>query len=126
MDVGERPTKEQTKQSAAYARWRVLALLSFAELLGMSLWFSASAVVPALRSEWNLSESAVGWLTIAVQLGFVLGTLLSAAINLADIVSARNLFAAAALVGALTNAVFGLFARDATVGIALRFLTGMC
>jgi len=108
------------------ARWRVLALLSLAELLGMSLWFSASAVVPALRSEWNLSESAVGWLTIAVQLGFVLGTLLSAAINLADIVSARNLFAAAALVGALTNAVFGLFARDATVGIALRFLTGMC
>jgi len=116
----------EPQEKTISARWRVLALLSIAELLGMSLWFIASAVVPALRSEWNLSESAAGWLTIAVQLGFVLGTLLSAVINLADIVSARNLFAAAALVGALTNAVFGLFARDATVGIALRFLTGMC
>jgi len=52
------------------------------ELLGMSLWFSASAVVPALRVEWGLSDSIAGWLTIAVQLGFVAGTLLSAFLNL--------------------------------------------
>src|SRR4030095_3222744 len=62
-------------------RWRALALLSTAELLGMSLWFSGSAVVPALRLEWRLSEATAGWLTIAVQLGFVAGTLLSAFLN---------------------------------------------
>ena len=37
-------------------RWRTLALLAIAELLGMSLWFSGSAVVPALAREWNLSR----------------------------------------------------------------------
>src|SRR5258705_3393499 len=109
----------------ASGRWRALVLLSLAELLGMSLWFSASAVVPALRVEWNLSYSSAGWLTIAVQLGFVFGTLLSALLNLPDVLRVRYLFAASALAGAVTNAAFGAFAHNAHTGIALRFLTGM-
>jgi MFS family permease len=109
----------------APGRWRALVLLSLAELLGMSLWFSASAVVPALRVEWNLSYSSAGWLTIAVQLGFVFGTLLSALLNLPDVLRVRYLFAASALAGALTNAAFGAIAHNAQTGIALRFLTGM-
>jgi MFS family permease len=125
MDVGETSTKEQTKQIPAAGRWRALVLLSLAELLGMSLWFSASAVVPALRVEWNLSYSTAGWLTIAVQLGFVFGTLLSALLNLPDVFRVRYLFAASALAGALSNAAFGAFAHDAQTGIAFRFLTGM-
>jgi len=126
MNQGEQTTKEQAKQTAANARWRALVLLSLAELLGMSLWFSASAVVPALRIEWNLSESSAGWLTIAVQLGFVCGTLLSAFLNLPDVIRVRYLFAASALAGALTNAAFGAYAHNAQTGIGLRFLTGMC
>jgi len=102
---------------APNARWTALALLSIAELLGMSLWFSASAVVPALRVEWNLSDSSASWLTIAVQLGFVLGTLLSALLNLPDIINVRALFAVSALAGALTNAAFGLYARGPQAGI---------
>ena len=58
----------------------------------MSLWFSGSAVVPALAREWNLTESAASWLTLSVQLGFVAGTLLSALFNLPDIISSRHLF----------------------------------
>lgn len=107
------------------ARWRALVLLSLAELLGMSLWFSASAVVPALRHEWTLSESSAGWLTIAVQLGFVCGTLLSAFLNLPDIISVRYLFAGSAFAGALVNAAFGACAHNAQTGIGLRFLTGL-
>ena len=129
MHLGGRPTKAQTEQGLAetpgYARWRALVLLSLAELLGMSLWFSASAVVPALRVEWQLGESSAGWLTIAVQLGFVCGTLLSAFLNLPDVLSVRYLFAASALAGALTNAAFGAYAHNAQTGIALRFLTGL-
>ena len=120
-------SNQQTKKgmTPASGRWRALVLLSLAELLGMSLWFSASAVVPALRLEWNLSDSSAGWLTIAVQLGFVCGTLLSALLNLPDVLSVRYLFAVSALAGALTNAAFGAYAHDAQTGIALRFLTGM-
>ena len=106
-------------------RWRTLALLAIAELLGMSLWFSGSAVVPALVTEWQLSEGAAHWLTLSVQLGFVAGTLLSALINLPDIISPRHLFTLTAIAGAVVNGAFGLFAHDASVGIALRFLTGM-
>jgi MFS family permease len=117
---------QEVQQSATPRRWRTLALLSIAELLGMSLWFSASAVVPALRLEWRLSDTQVSWLTMAVQLGFVCGTLLSAFLNLPDILGARYLFAISSFAGALTNAGFGLYADSAAPGIALRFLTGLC
>lgn len=124
MDSEEQAAKEKHEVPSS-ARWRALILLSLAELLGMSLWFSASAVVPALRVEWNLSDSSAGWLTIAVQLGFVCGTLLSALLTLPDVFSVRYLFALSALAGALANAAFGAYAHDATTGIVFRFLTGL-
>ena len=107
-------------------RWRTLVLLSVAELFGMSLWFSAAAAVPALRSEWLLKDSHVSWLTIAVQLGFVAGTLLSAFLNLPDILNTRYLFALSAFAGAVANGVLGAYAHDVNTAIILRFLTGMC
>jgi MFS family permease len=108
------------------SRWRTLALLAIAELFGMSLWFSGSAVVPALTREWHLSPSAATWLTLSVQLGFVAGTLLSALLNLPDIISPRHLFTLTAIAGAVVNAAFGWFAHDTSFAIVLRFLTGMC
>ncbi len=106
-------------------RWRALTMLAAAQLLSMSLWFSGAAVLPALRSEWTLSESTAGWLTIAVQLGFVAGTLISAFLNLPDIFSPRYLVASCAVLGAAANAAFGYFAEGPRLGIGLRFLTGM-
>src|SRR6185503_5609683 len=106
-------------------RWRALALLAAAQLLSMSLWFSGAAVLPSLRAEWTLSESTAGWLTIAVQLGFVAGTLLSAFLNLPDILRPKYLVASSAILGAASNAAFGYFAAGPRLGITLRFLTGM-
>ena len=91
----------------------------------MSLWFSGSAVIPALTKEWSLGSSAATWLTLSVQLGFVAGTLLSALLNLPDIISPRHLFTLTAIAGAVMNAAFGWFAHDASFAIVLRFLTGM-
>ncbi|MDQ1708006.1 MAG: hypothetical protein QOJ88_1217, partial [Pyrinomonadaceae bacterium] len=119
----DEPATEPSEPAAG--RWRALVWLSLAELLGMSLWFSAAAVVPQLRHEWQLTEASAGWLTIAVQLGFVAGTLLSAFLNLPDVLSVRYLFAVSAVAGAVTNAVFGLYAHEAQTAIVLRFLTGM-
>jgi MFS family permease len=120
-----REHRASTDDERSPARWRTLALLAVAELFGMSLWFSGSAVVPALTKEWNLSEGAANWLTLSVQLGFVAGTLLSALLNLPDIISSRHLFTLTALAAAIVNAAFALFAHDAALGIPLRFLTGM-
>ena len=50
----------------APARWRMLALLALAELLGMSLWLTGSAVAPQLQERWSLTGGEVAWLTIAV------------------------------------------------------------
>ena len=100
-------------------------LLAVAELCGMSLWFSASAVVPALAAEWRLSSGGASWLTLAVQLGFVAGTLCSALLNLPDVLRARRLFAVSAFAAALANAAFALFAGGLASAVALRFLTGM-
>lgn len=82
----------------------MLGMLAVAELLGMSLWFAGSAVSPILQLRWQLTGAQVGWLTTMVQLGFVAGTAVSAVLNLADIVPARRLFAASALLGAAGNA----------------------
>ena len=106
-------------------RTRALVLVGIAELLGMSLWFTASAVAPKIAIEWKLSAGATSWLTLAVQLGFVAGTLISAMANLPDVMSVRRLFAVSALAGATTNALFAWLAHDATTAIALRFLTGV-
>lgn len=104
-------------------RWQVLLLVSFAELLGMSLWFTASAVAPQLQSLWGLSASQAGLLTTVVQIGFVAGTAIAALMNLADIVPTRCYFAGSALAGATANAALVL-APGYTWALVLRFLTG--
>lgn len=106
-------------------RWRMLGLLGLAELLGMSLWFAGSAVAPQLQERWALSASQVGWMTTAVQLGFVAGTAFVAVLNLADILPSKLLFAIAALLGAAANAaLLGVAGFPAAVGT--RFLCGFC
>ena len=94
-------------------------------MLAMALWFSASAVVPQLTTEWRLSGGGQSWLTMSVQLGFVVGALLSGVLNLADRIPARRLFAVSALLGALFNAAIAVFVDAPLPAIILRFLTGM-
>ena len=105
------------------SRWAVLALLSGAELLGMSLWFTASAVSPQLAELWGLTASQAGWLTTAVQIGFVAGTAVAAGLNLADILPERPYFAASAVLGAAANLAI-IVAPGYAVALGLRFLTG--
>jgi MFS family permease len=101
----------------------MLGLLALAEVLGMSLWFSASAVAGQFRAVWGLSVAQTGWLTASVQLGFVVGTALAAVLNLADLVPARRYFAVSALLGAAANAAL-LVAPGFEAALVCRFLTG--
>ena len=101
----------------------MLALVALGQFLGMTLWFSATAAAPRIAGELALDESATAWLTIAVQGGFVAGTLISALANLADVFNARRLFAAGCVAGAAANAAIA-YSSDATTIVALRFMTG--
>lgn len=103
----------------------MLCLLALAELLGMALWFTGSAVGPTLARAWSLSSSQVGWLTTAVQLGFVSGTAVSAFLNVSDVIASRRLFATAAVAGAIANAPLAV-TSSYPVALASRFLAGMC
>ncbi|CAN5490316.1 MFS transporter [soil metagenome] len=97
--------------------------LSLALILAMSTWFSATAVIPQLRAEWSLSSGAAAWLTIAVQLGFVSGALVSSLLNLSDLFSSRLIILGGALGAAAANA--GLLLADGPeVALPFRALTG--
>lgn len=104
---------------------RTLTLLALAELLSMSVWFSASAVVPALASAWKIGASGQAWLTMSVQVGFVAGALGSAILNLADRLPSRLLFSLSALLAGAVTFVIPASRSGPSAAIALRFLTGL-
>ena len=106
-------------------KWRTIILLSLSVLLSMGVYFSASAVVPALTKLWSLDDSGRSWLTMSVQLGFVIGALLSALTNLADILPAPRLMAVSAFLAALSTALIGLIATSFPIALILRLLTGI-
>ncbi len=82
-------------------------------------------MAPALRAEWALASAQVPLLTVAVQLGFAAGALLLAATGAPDVLSARHVFLAGALLAAAANAGFGFLAGDLASGLLLRFITGI-
>ncbi len=90
----------------------------------MSVWFSASAVVPALSQRWHLGDSGRAWLTMSVQLGFVVGALTSALLNAADRIPARRLLAVCAAAAAACTALIPALDAGIAATLALRFATG--
>lgn len=108
------------------ASWRVLAALGAAELLAMALWFSGTAIIPAIAASWELTGGGKAWLTMSVQLGFVIGALVSALLNLADRFDPPRLFVVSALAGAACNAAIILEPGPFWITLVLRGLTGVC
>ena len=126
MTTVDAVSTEQSKQVVdAQTKWRVLLLLSLAELLGMAVWFSASAVVPALTTAWSLNESGRAWLTMSVQIGFVVGAFGSSLLNLADRIPARRFFTISALLAALFTGLIPAIGTGLGLALVLRFLTGV-
>lgn len=105
------------------SRRRALAVLAFALVLSMTTWFSATAVIPQLRAEWGLSSTSASWLTIAVQIGFVIGALVSSLLNLSDIVPPRLVILGGAAGAAAANALL-LLADGPALAIPVRMATG--
>jgi MFS family permease len=108
---------------APLSRGRALGVLVAALVLSMTTWFSASAVVPQLRDEWGLSDGATAWLTIAVQVGFVVGAIASSALNLPDVLSTRLLILVSCAGAAAANLLVAA-ADGPRAAIPLRMATG--
>ena len=103
-----------------------VAIIAICQVAAMALWFSASAVTPALAAEFHLSNFSQAALTSGVQAGFVLGCLASAILGLPDRVDPRRLFAASATVGALANALLLAVNPASPAAPLLRVVTGVC
>ena len=102
-----------------------LAVIVIAQLFGTSLWFSANSAGDDLMRAWALQAADIGRLTIAVQLGFILGTLGFSLSGLADRFAASRIFAVCALLGAAANAGFAFLAHGLAEGLAWRFVVGL-
>jgi len=108
------------------SRARALTLIVIAQVATMTLWFSATAVVPAMRAEAEIPAALASWFTSGVQIGFVAGTLASALLGLADRLDGRRLFCASGLVAAAANLAILALPPDSWSIVALRFVTGAC
>lgn len=105
---------------------RAIALLVAAQVLALSLWFSGTAVMPGLRAAFALSDLGATILTSAVQAGFILGTLISALLGLADRLDPRLFFRISAVIAALANAALLLPWPEPALAFAARLVTGIC
>lgn len=110
----------------AASRVSPVVTIALAQLLGTSLWFSANSAADDLRRAWGVSVADIGVLTSAVQLGFILATLVFALGGLADRFPASRIFAVCALLGAAFNACFAWFSTGIASGVVYRFLVGIC
>ena len=110
----------------APSRLLPLTLIVVANLAAMSLWFSATAVVPAMRLEAEIPPELAAWFTGGVQIGFVAGTLISVVFGLSDRIEGRLLFCASTLTAAAANLAILALPPDSWAIVGLRFATGLC
>lgn len=110
----------------AAQKWRSVILLAMCQVMALSLWFSATAVIPVLKEEYGLNGLQASFFSSAVAIGFVCGTLISATLSLADRIPPKTFFAAATLTAAMANGAIVLFDPTSHFVIFLRFLTGVC
>lgn len=116
----------QITREVARSPARELAVIAAAQVLALTTWFAASAAAPAIKAEWHLSGAEVPLLTTAVQIGFVVGALTSALVNLPDRYPTPRVMTFGACGAAVCTMLFALLAHDVWVAAALRLLTGVC
>ncbi len=103
-----------------------VSMITVCQLMALALWFSATAVLPQLRAEFDISTLQSSLFTSSVLLGFVIGTVISAALGLADRIEPRRFWAASAMIAATANILILTVPVDGVVVILLRLITGVC
>lgn len=109
----------------------ILPVIVFSQFAGTSLWFAGNAVINDLIEELLLisgeefysPEAYVGYVTMAVQTGFIIGTLLFAFMNVADRFSPVKVFLFCAVAGAIANLSL-IWSTDFYHVIEARVVTG--
>lgn len=103
---------------------RILFIIVVSQFAGTSLWFASNAVLGDMQQQWGLAANALGYMTSAVLLGFIAGTLAFAFFAIADQFSSRVVFFACSLLGAAANLGVYLLAEGLWSLLFFRFVTG--
>ncbi len=104
---------------------RILPTIVFAQFAGTSLWFAGNAILPQLKSSWNLPNNAIANITSTVMLGFILGTFLFALFSVADRFKSSRVFLSCAILGAVSNAAILVLPQSYVLLLICRFFTGI-
>ncbi|VVD92713.1 MFS transporter [Pandoraea iniqua] len=111
---------------APRGRLASLAIVLLAQVAAMGVWFSSTTAVALIKRTQAIASGDEAMLTGAVQLGFVIGTVVSATLALPDRYDLRKIFAASALMAAITTGALAVLPPTGPLVIALRLLTGVC
>ncbi len=103
---------------------QVLPVLVAAQFAGTSLWFAVNAVMPDLQQAFGWPATAVGTLTSALQMGFIVGTLVFALLAVADRYAPRRVFLVCALAGSACTVGAWVMVSDFAALLCWRFATG--
>lgn len=101
----------------------VLTLIVLSQFLCTTLWFGGTAVIPELVKAMDAGPSLQANITIAVQLGFITGTLIYALLMIPDRFHPSKVFLVSALLAAVSNLAI-IAVHDASLLLFFRFLTG--
>ncbi len=125
--MGGRDVRRTVAERQPYAgKIGALLALLMAEVLAMSVWFSSSAAIADIKRSHAVAPGVEALLTSAVQIGFVIGTILSALLSLADRHDPRRLFALSAATAAIATGCLVFLDPTGPAVILLRMLTGVC
>ena len=102
----------------------LLPLIILSQFACTTIWFAGNAVMADLQQDWHLPEGSLGYVTSAVQVGFIIGTLIFAVLAIADRFSPRKVFFACALAGGGASMGIALIPESFEGLLLLRFLTG--
>ena len=103
--------------------YRLTLLVCLAEIFGLASIAVFPALLPTFQTEWNLSNTAAGWISAAYYAGYMI--LVPVLSSITDRIDARRIMGLGALLGILTAVGYAYFASGFWSALALRFFSGV-
>ena len=102
--------------------YRLTLLVCLAEIFGLASIAVFPALLPTFQAEWNLSNTAAGWVSAAYYAGYMI--LVPVMTSLTDRIDARRIMGLGAILGVLTAVGYAYLARGFWSALLLRFFSG--
>ena len=103
--------------------YRITLLVCLAEIFGLASIVVFPALLPTFQAEWELSNTAAGWISAAYYAGYMI--LVPVLTSITDRVDARRVMGLGALFAALSAIGYAYLAQGFWSALVLRFLSGV-